>query len=279
MDTENNFDWVTLDEWSVLRLERLEHDAVARIVLDRPEKRNALSHELIAAFLEALDVVRGDDSIHVVVTKGNGPVFSAGLDIYDLRSTHEGHLPDWDMSTPSTRLYETVRRFPRVMIAQVHGYCLGGAVALLNAHDLAVAGSEAEIGMPEILRGSYGQNVTATLFHSGVAFKKAAMLQLSGRNISGADAERIGLVSQSVETSELEEVSTELAVEIAGRSLVALQHAKIAVQLGRDVPLPHAMEVDRLVTARMMQATDPFANVQGYLESQKTGRDEESSGV
>jgi enoyl-CoA hydratase/carnithine racemase len=261
--------WSLTREWPVLLLERLGQTGVARIVLNRPEKRNALSHELMAAFLEALEDIRGDDTIRAVITKGNGPTYSAGQDLHDLRSTHEGRLPDWDLATPSTRLYETVRTFPRITIAQVHGHCLGGAVALLNSHDLAVAAKSAQIGMPEILRGSYGQNVTATLFHANIPFKKAALLQLSGRNLSGDEAERLGLVSMSVELEELESATVQLATEIASRSPAALQHAKIAVHLGRDLPLPHAIEVDRLVTARMMTATDPFERVDDYLKSRK----------
>lgn len=263
-------EWTPIRSWPVVLLERLGDTGVARIVLNRPEKRNALSHELIGSYLEALEEVRSDDSIVVLVTKGNGPTFSAGLDLYDLKSTHEGRLPDWDKSTPSTNLYETVRKFPRVTIAQVHGHCLGGAVALLNSHDLAVASRSVKIGMPEIFRGSYGQNVTATLFHAAIPFKKAALMQLSGRNLSGDEADRLGVVSFAVDDADLEDETVKLACEIAQFHPAALQHAKIAVQLGRDLPLPHAIEVDRLVTARMFSASNPFSKLDDYLSSRKT---------
>jgi len=259
----------------VLLLERLEDTGVARVVMNRPQKRNALSHELIGCFLEALDVIRADRGLRVVITRGNGPVFSAGLDLHDVRKFHERELEDWDRATPATRLYEGVRTFPRIMIAQLHGFCLGGAVALMNSHDLAVAATNLQIGMPEILRGSFGQNVTATLFHANIPFKKAVMLQLSGRNLSGAEAERLGLVSLAVDESELEAETTKLAREIASRHPAALQHAKIAVHLGRDLPLPHAIEVDRLVTARLRLGMDPIANVDDYLKSQKGGTNTE----
>lgn len=264
-------EWSLVREWPVLTLERLADAGVARVTLNRPQKRNALSHELIGAFLEALEEIRTDRSLQAVITRGAGPVFSAGLDLYDVAKFHDKELEDWDRSTPATRLYETVRTFPRIMIAQVHGYCLGGAVALLNSHDLAVAASDAQIGMPEILRGSYGQNVTATLFHSSIPFKKASYIQLSGRNLSGDEADRLGLVSLAVDKAELEETTLTLAKEIASRHPAALQHAKIAVQLGRDIPLPQAIEVDRLVTARMRTAVDPLGDVGDYLQSQKGG--------
>jgi L-alanine-DL-glutamate epimerase-like enolase superfamily enzyme/enoyl-CoA hydratase/carnithine racemase len=230
-------EWSAVREWPVLTLQRLGDSGVAKIVLNRPEKRNALSHELIGAFMEALDEIRADDTIHAVITAANGPVFSAGLDLHDVASRYASRLEDWDRATLATRLYETVRTFPRILIAQVHGYCLGGAVALLSAHDLAIAASDAQIGKPEIIRGSFGQNVTAALLHAGLPFKKVALLQLSGRNWSGAEADRLGLVSASVERSELESFTLTLAREIASRHPAVLAHAKIAVHLGRDLPL------------------------------------------
>jgi enoyl-CoA hydratase/carnithine racemase len=264
-------DWSAMREWPVLRLERLAETGVARVVLNRPEKRNALSHELVAAFLDALELVRSDDSLRVVITKGNGPAFSAGLDLHDLKKFHQRRLEDWDLATPATRLYETVRTFPRIMVAQIHGYCLGGAVALVNSHDLAIAANDAQIGMPEILRGSFGQNVTATLYHSNIPFKKAALLQLTGHNLSGTEADRLGLVSMAVAADELDERTQELATEIATRHPAALAHVKVAVQLGRDLPLPHALEVDRLVTSRLRRAVDAEGDVTNYLESQRGG--------
>jgi enoyl-CoA hydratase/carnithine racemase len=263
--------WIGVRDWNVLSLEHLGDAGVARIRLNRPGKRNALSHELIAAFLEALEEIRADEEIRAVITAGEGPVFSAGLDLRDVASRYAGRLEDWDLATPSTRLYETVRTFPRVMIAQVHGYCLGGAVALLSAHDLAIAATDAQIGMPEIIRGSFGQNVTAALLHAGLPLKKFALLQLSGRNWSGTEAERIGLVSAAVAPDELDSFTLALAREIASRHPAVLQHAKIAVQLGRDLPLAQAIEVDRLVTARLRTAMDPTSTVDDYLRSQQGG--------
>ena len=264
-------DWTLIREWPVLRLERLPETRVARIVLNRPQKRNALSHELIGAFIDALEVIRADDGLQVVISAANGPAWSAGLDLNDVAQRYAGRLEDWDQATPATRLYETVRTFPRIMIAQVGGYCLGGAVALMTAHDLAIAANDAQIGMPEIIRGSFGQNVTAALLHAGLPLKKFALLQLSGRNLSGAEADEIGLVSASVEPSELEPYTLTLAREIASRHPAVLAHAKIAVQLGRDLPLPAAIEVDRLVTARLRGAMDPTGTVSDYLQSQKGG--------
>jgi enoyl-CoA hydratase/carnithine racemase len=265
--------WRIIKDWAVLRLERLEDAGVARIVLNRPEKRNAIDEAIVAAWAEALELIRADQSLKVVITKGAGAAFSSGLDLHFLRALSSGPPGDWDRPTPTVALAETLRRFPRVTIAQVHGYCLGGALGIMTTHDLVVAAEDAQLGMPEILRGSFGQLVTSALVHGRIPLKKFALMQLSGANISGSEADRLGLVSMSVPVSNLEEATETLACGIASRHLAALEHAKIAVQLGRDLSLAQAIEIDRLVGARLQQAMDPTADLGEYLSSQKGGPD------
>ena len=252
-------------------LEKIDSTGVARIIFNRPNKRNALDAQLVADIMSALEEIRADRQINVVITKGNGPVYCSGLDLYYLRSFSEGPPVDWDQFSPTAIMFEAIRNFPKVTIAQVHGYCLGGGLALMNSHDLVISAVNAQIGMPEILRGSFGQMATSTLFHSGVPMKKAALIQLGGRNISGAEADRLGLVSMAVEERELENVTLKLAQEIATRHPAALSNAKIAVQMGRDLSLPDAMRLDQLVAARQRLMVDPLSRVEEYLSSQKGG--------
>ena len=154
--------WRTLKEWPELILERIEDAGVARIVLNRPDKRNCWNRALCLAFLEALEIIRADKELKVVITKGAGTVYSSGLDLNFLREVSNGPLLDWDRPSLTIQIAEAVRAFPRIVIAQVHGYCLGGALGIMNCHDLVYAAEDAQLGMPEILRGSFGQLVTAT---------------------------------------------------------------------------------------------------------------------
>jgi trans-feruloyl-CoA hydratase/vanillin synthase len=264
-------EWTVIREWPTVTLEQLGDAGVARLTLKRPERRNALNPELADQFMEALEHVRGADDLRTVVTRGAGPSYCSGLDLYFLREWSARPPGDWDRPSPTVVLFEAVRNFPKVTIAQVHGYCLGGGLALLNSHDVVIAATNAQIGMPEILRGSFGQMATSTLFHAGIPLKKAVLIQLSGRNISGAEADRLGLVSMAVEEATLEETTTEFAREIASRHPATLAHAKIAVQMGRDLSLPQAMQIDQLVGARQRLAVDPLGHVEDYLQSQKSG--------
>ncbi len=263
-------EWVRLKEWQDLFLERLDGAGVARITLNRPERRNCWNTSMLDSCFEALELVRADKELKAIITRGAGTSYSSGLDLNYLRSI-QGEQTDWDRPSRNFQLTELVRLFPRIMIAQVHGYCLGGSLGFMNAHDLVIAAEDAQIGMPEMMRGSFGQLATSTLFHSQIPIKKAALIQLTCRNVSGAEADRIGLVSMAVPAAELEAQTTELAREIGSRHLAPLQSAKIAVQMGRDLALPQAINLDRLVGARQMHGIDPTANLESYLHSQKGG--------
>jgi enoyl-CoA hydratase/carnithine racemase len=263
--------WRSLKQWPELVLERLDDAGVARIVLNRPDKRNSWNRPLCEAFLAALEIIRADRSLKVVVTKGAGPLYSSGLDLTFLREMSNAPLPDWDRPSLTIRIAEALRAFPRIAIAQVHGYCLGGALGIMNCHDLVYAAEDAQLGMPEILRGSFGQLVTATLLHSGLPVKKLAHIALTGRNISGAQASALGIVSEAVPAAQLEQYTLAVAREIALRHLAPLEHHKITVQLGRDLSLAQAVQLDQLVGQRLRRAVDPLDDVEAYLESQRGG--------
>ena len=263
--------WATLKEWPELILELLEGAGVARIVLNRPDKRNCWNRPLCLAFLESLDLIRADKELKVVITKGAGSVYSSGLDLNFLREVSNGPLLDWDRPNLTIQIAEAVRVFPRIMIAQVHGYCLGGALGIMNCHDLVYAAEDAQLGMPEILRGSFGQLVTSTLLHGGLPVKKLAHIALVGRNISGAEADALGIISQAVPAGELETYTLGIAREIASRHLAPLEHHKITVQMGRDLSIAQAIQLDQLVGQRLRRAMDPLGDVESYLKSQKGG--------
>ena len=263
--------WQTLKTWPELILERLVDAGVARIVLNRPDKRNCWNRPLCNTFLESLDIIRADKELKVVITKGAGTVYSSGLDLNFLREVSNGPLLDWDRPNLTIQIAEDIRAFPRIMIAQVHGYCLGGALGIMNCHDLVFAADDAQLGMPEVLRGSFGQLVTATLLHSGLPVKKLALIALVGQNITGKEADALGIISQAVPTDKLESHTVAIAREIASRHLAPLEHHKITVQMGRDLSLSQAIALDQLVGARLRRAMDPLGDVEGYLKSQKGG--------
>ena len=223
------------------------------------------------AWFEALDIVRADRDTKVVITKGAGICFSSGLDLHFLRKVSE-EPRDWDRPTPTVQMAEALRVFPRVVIAQVHGYCLGGALGVMNCHDLVFAADDAQLGMPEILRGSFG---SARDIDAG-AWRHPDQ---EGRVDAARRPQHFGRrsrplgrrLSQALPAAELEAAVTGIAREIAARHLAPLEHAKITVQMGRDLSVSQAIQLDQLVGARMRRAMDPTKHVENYLKSQKGG--------
>ena len=164
-----------------------------------------------------------------------------------------------------------MRKLPQITVAAVKGWCLGGGLAMINGHDLVIAADTAKFGMPEIIRGSYGATATPSLFHGGIPIKKAFYISLTGRNLTGIEAERVGLVSQVVPEKELDSYVETLAKEIASRNGATLENAKIAAYMQKDLPFDMALKADDLVQHRLRYYTNPLSDVESYLHSQKGG--------
>ena len=246
-----------------------DEEGIAWLTLNRPEKKNALSIALLNELASILRSIRDNEKIRCIVTMGGGDAYSSGRDLYDMRT--QGNRRRSRGEGGVAEIVAIMRSCPQVTIAAVKGWCLGGGLAMINGHDLVIAADTAKFGMPEIIRGSYGATATPTLFHAGIPFKKAFYISLTGRNLTGVEAERIGLVSQVVAEKELDSFVEALAKEIASRNGATLENAKIAAYMQKDLPFDMALKADDLVAHRLRYYTNPLSDVEGYLHSQKGG--------
>jgi feruloyl-CoA hydratase/lyase len=246
-----------------------EKDGVAWLTLNRPEKKNALSIALLAELSSILRALAENDKIRCIVTTGAGDSFSSGRDLYDMRGQDNRRRTRGFGGV--AEIVDIMRKLPQVTLAKVRGWCLGGGLALINGHDLVIAADSAKFGMPEVIRGSYGATATPSLFHAGIPFKKAFYISLTGRNLTGVEAERVGLVSQVVSENELDGFVDTLAKEIGSRNGATLENAKIAAYMQKDLPFDMALRADDLVQHRLRYYTNPLNDVEGYLHAQKGG--------
>ena len=258
------------DENVVTRIDKNEH--IARMTLNRPEKKNCLSNKMMDEMIADITAITEMRDIKVLVLAATGDSFCSGLDLHDLRDANKTEHR-FGRSESTREITQLLRKMPQITIAVVQGWCLGGGIALLNACDLGIGAEDAKIGMPEVLRGSYGEVATPTLFHTKIPLKVAFYISLTGRNLSGIEAARVGLLSQVVPAKELEATANTLAKEIASRHRVTLTHAKIAGYTEVDLPFPQAMVADELIGHRQRFYLDPLNDVTGYLKSQKGGGD------
>jgi trans-feruloyl-CoA hydratase/vanillin synthase len=248
-----------------------EDEGIAWLTINRPEKKNALSLALLTELTSLLRSLAENDKIRCIVTRGAGDSYSSGRDLYDMRTnqTHRRRSRGGDGGV--AEIVAIMRKLPQITVAAVKGWCLGGGLAMINGHDLVIAADTAKFGMPEIIRGSYGATATPSLFHGGIPIKKAFYISLTGRNLTGIEAERIGLVSQVVPEKELDSYVETLAKEIASRNGATLENAKIAAYMQKDLPFDMALKADDLVQHRLRYYTNPLSDVEGYLHSQKGG--------
>lgn len=184
---------------------------IATITLNRPEKLNAINDAMLGEFLAALDEVRRAQDSLVVVIKGAGRAFSAGQDLSGV-GTDEVMPPNprskaYLYNMFSTEMqnqwkWQSIFEFPKITIAQVHGYCLGAGLDLAMSCRVAIAAKDAVFGDPSIRMGLASPN---PLWTFRVGLKKTKELLLTGKYIDGKEAERIGLVMKAVPADRLEE--------------------------------------------------------------------------
>lgn len=246
-----------------------EKQGIAWLTLNRPEKKNALSVALLNEMANILRGLADKDRIRCIVTTGAGDTYSSGRDLYDMRG--QSNRSRTRGIGGVAEIVDIMRKLPQVTVAKVRGWCLGGGLAMINGHDLVIAAESAKFGMPEIIRGSYGATATPSLFHAGIPFKKAFFISLTGRNLTGVEAERVGLVSQVVAEKELDGYVETLVKELASRNGATLENAKIAAYMQKDLPFDMALKADDLVQHRLRYYTNPLSDVEGYLHSQKGG--------
>jgi enoyl-CoA hydratase/carnithine racemase len=246
-----------------------EKDRIARLTLNRPEKKNALSQALMDELITALQSIRDNRAIRCIVLAGAGDTFCAGMDLHELGGRHKSPHR-WDQGD-LRELLALMRSCPQITIAEVQGYCVGGGMVLVNGCELAVAANDAKIGMPEIIRGSYGAVATPTLFQASIPAKTAFRVSLTGKNLSGEEALRAGLVSHAVPAKELRSTVNDLARDIASRHPAALEHGKLSAYAAMDSTYEMALKTDEYISHRLRIYADPTGHVDGYLKSQKGG--------
>jgi methylglutaconyl-CoA hydratase len=198
------------------------------IVLNRPDKRNALSRQLLADIGQALDDLHQERSVRAVVLTGAGSSFCAGMDLAEMQATSQ--QPDafsqWHADAVQYReLIDKMLRFPKPIIAAVNGPAVAGGTGLVLASDIVLAASEAKFGLPEPKRGVVAGMVAPLLvFRLGASH--AANLLLTGRLIDSGEAHRIGLAHEVVKAELVWARAQEIAAEIATSAPESIQLTK-----------------------------------------------------
>ncbi len=240
---------------------------VALLTINRPEKRNALNIKTREEGAAALDELREDESVRVVVITGAGDkAFVAGADIGEFAGRTA--VSQRDVMTGRS-LFTAVDTFPKPVVAMVNGFCLGGGCELALACDLRVASDRASFGQPEInlgiIPGGGGTQRLTRLVGEG----KAMELILTGDIIDAQTAFQIGLVNMVFPAADLESKTMELAARIAEKSPVALRMAKEAVKTASRSNLDEGLRREVDLFALCFSSEDKDEGVSAFLEKRK----------
>jgi methylglutaconyl-CoA hydratase len=252
--------------YETLRLEIT--DTTAILVLNRPEKRNALSHKMIGEVLQALDEVENSPARALILT-GAANAFCAGMDLQALRDFRS--QSDAEIVADARQIATLFRRlyaFPKTTIAAVNGPAIAGGCGLATVCDFTLAVPEAKFGYTEVRVGFIPAIVSSYVVRQ-IGEKRARDLLLSGRIFKAAEAHAMGIVSEISEPDKLLPRARELAGSLAEMSPVALAHTKRLLLKFSEDELDRETEMAVEASAAVRKTADFQEGLAAFLEKRK----------
>lgn len=248
-----------------IKFEKKEDMAVLTIC--RQEALNALNGDVLTELSEAVQKVKADSAIRVLIITGEGRSFVAGADIgaqsvFDLKGGRE-----WGVF--GSAIMRAIETLPIPTIAAVNGFALGGGCELALSCDLIIASEKAKFGQPEVGLGiTPGFSGTQRLPRR-IGVTKAKELIFTGEMISSAEAEKIGLVNQVVAPEQLMDEAMAMAKKIAKNAPVAVEYAKAAIDRGADADIDSGIKIENELFAMCFATEDQKEGMKAFLEKRE----------
>ena len=246
-----------------------DHGAIRHVVLNRPEKRNAFNADLVFATGEALRAGADDPATHVVVLRGEGPMFSSGMDLSalaelgaspdNLRAFRRACIDAWNIA----------EEMEKPVVCVMHGACIGGALELAVACDLRVMAADAICGVPEVRVGLIPDVGGSSRLPQLVGLGRAKELVLTGKLIGAEEAERIGLVNRVAPAAELEAATQALVDELLACAPVAVGLAKRALDASARPALAATLELEVALQERCARTVDFAEGARAFAEKRR----------
>lgn len=240
----------------------VEPAAVARVTLNRPDKRNPIGPATCGELVHAFAALRDDPAVRVIVLTGAGAAFSAGG---DLSAMTGGGAAGGDMPPASlVELFTTMHAVGKPIVAMVNGHALAGGLGLMVACDLAIAADTATFGTTEIQVGLWPMMITAELVRN-IGRKAALELMLTGRRLDAAEARAIGLVNRVVPAAELEATTMAFAGELASKSPAAIGLGLRAFYRSADLDHEPALRFLEAELGKVLALDDAREGITAFL--------------
>lgn len=259
------------DQQSLPVLLREDRGAVSILTLNRPEKLNALSNELISAIMSALEDIELDRAIRAIVFTGSGRAFSSGADIAALQRHMENGPAEAvaHFVRPGQQMTRRVESFPKPIIAAVNGLAFGGGCELVEATHIALAAEEASFSKAEINIGIIPTFGGTQRLPRNVGRKAAIELILTGRIFNASEAARLGLINRVVPGVDLLREAVELAEALSAKPPLTLAAALAAIHRGMDASIDDGLAIEKEAFARIVPTHDAREGVEAFLEKRR----------
>lgn len=249
-----------------LLVERSGH--VAHIVLNRPQKLNAIDGRMLDLLAEAIETIEAAPNVRVVILRAEGRAFCAGADLEHVSSrmgsaeSFAAFLEQWH------RTFSMVERCSRPTIAAVHGVALAGGLELTQVCDLVVASDDAELGDQHAVFGLFPGGGSTQRLPRLIGRRAATWMLLSGERCSAVRAAELGLVNRVVPADRLLQEATEMADELARRSTSASEAIKRALREGAALDLDDALAKERAIAVPHMLGADARIGLEAFRSRQ-----------
>jgi enoyl-CoA hydratase/carnithine racemase len=252
--------------YKTLTLERT--DSVVHVILNRPDKLNAVSNELLQELGEAVDEINWMKDARVVILRGAGRAFSSGTDLQSLAGS------GIDRTSPGFRYYlsrmqwsyQRLEMLEKPVIAQIHGYALGAAMELILACDFRISTLDAKFSLPEVRYGLIPDLGGCQRLARIVGLPKAKEFVMLGRTVDGVEAQRIGLVQKAVPAEELEAEVRRWVDEILALPPLSVGLGKRVVDRAQDTDIGSSLDFTTQIQGMLINTDDFVEGVRAKLE-------------
>jgi enoyl-CoA hydratase/carnithine racemase len=239
-------------------------DGVCELRFDRPEKRNAITHQMYRSLASHLHAALADSAVRAVLLSGAGASFSAGNDLNDFLTG-----PEFTSAHPAMDVLRTLATFDKPLVAAVHGATIGIGVTMLLHCDLVVAAQGTQLIMPFVALGLVPEAGSSLLLPRLVGTQRAAELLLLGQPLDAAEALRLGLVNRVVEADKVHDEARSLAQRLAQQPVEALRATKRLLR-GDATELLARIEAEAQVFGARLKSEEFRAQVRAVLAKSRT---------
>ncbi|MEM3594188.1 MAG: enoyl-CoA hydratase/isomerase family protein [Candidatus Jordarchaeaceae archaeon] len=244
-----------------------KENGIGKIILNRPEKRNAINLQMFSEIGEAARIISEDSEVKVVIVTGAGSVFSAGIDFTAVGALGSSSSQSFrDMLRKFQVGWSLLENIEKPVIAAINGAAIGGGLEIALCCDIRIAADNAKMGVPEVCLGIVPDLGGAQRLPRIIGLGRAKELIFTGRIIDALEAERIGLVNKVVPAEKLMDAAIEMANEIKDNGLIAVGLAKKIANKSLEVDLETVFEYTVLAQDICIRTEDIGALFTKYME-------------